>query len=147
MWISVVLLLIGGMFLALVIKRNLALARKEKEKRAAMSPHELQLYVENEKAVADIRRRAKEERRREASDTFNHGPINPMMVCPHCNTRGQIRTQGVVNKKGISGGKATAAIFTGGVSLLATGLSRKEAATQARCGTAAISGVSERRTK
>jgi hypothetical protein len=129
------LLLICGALLALVIKGNLALARKEKEKRAAMSPHELQLYVENEKAVAATRRREKEERSRQASDTYNHGPINPMMVCPHCNTRGQIRTKEVVNKKGVSGGKATAALLTGGISLLATGLSRKEAATQARCGT------------
>jgi hypothetical protein len=135
MWVSIVLLLIGGTFLALVIKGNLSLARKEREKRAAMSPHDLQLYVENEKAVAEIAKRAKEERRREASDTFNYGALNSMMVCPHCNTRGQIRTKGVVNKKGVSGGKATAAIFTGGISLLATGLSRKEAATEARCGT------------
>jgi membrane glycosyltransferase len=135
MWFFVVLLVLGMMVLALFINGSMEIARKEKEKRAAMSPHELQLYIENEKAVADTRRRAKEERRRQASDTFNHGPINPMMVCQHCNTRGQIRTKGIVNKKGVSGGKATAAVLTGGISLLATGLSRKEAATQARCGT------------
>src|SRR6266436_5474504 len=111
MWLFVLLLLICGALLALVIKGNLALARKEKEKRAAMSPHELQLYVENEKAVAATRRREKEERSRQASDTYNHGPINPMMVCPHCNTS-QIRTKEVVNKKGVSGGKATAALLT-----------------------------------
>lgn len=44
------------------------------------------------------------------------------------------RRKRVVNNKGVSGGKATGAILTGGVSLLATGLSRKEAQTQARCG-------------
>jgi hypothetical protein len=37
-------------------------------------------------------------------------------------------------KAGISGGKATGAILTGGLSLLATGLSRKHAATEANCG-------------
>jgi hypothetical protein len=130
MWFAVLGVLVVMVF-ALAIKGSRDLARIEKEKRAAMSPQELQLYIENEKAVADIGRRAKEER----SDPFNYGPLNPMMVCPHCNTKGQIRTKGVVNKKGVSGGKATAALLTGGVSLLATGLSRKEAATQARCGT------------
>jgi len=36
-------------------------------------------------------------------------------------------------KRGISGGKATGAVLTAGFSILATGLSRKEAATQATC--------------
>ncbi|ACD95394.1 hypothetical protein [Trichlorobacter lovleyi] len=62
-----------------------------------------------------------------------YGSLNPVMLCPHCNEKGHIRTKPVVHKKGISGGKATAAIFTGGVSLLATGLSRKEKSTQAYC--------------
>ena len=55
------------------------------------------------------------------------------MVCPHCQTKGKVATQQVRLKKGISGGKATGAILTGGVSLLATGLSRKEDATEAKC--------------
>ena len=70
--------------------------------------------------------------------------------CPHCNQRfealedmpdqltdcqtsGQVRTKDIKQKKGISGGKATAALLTGGVSMLATGLSRKEGCTQAHC--------------
>ena len=60
-------------------------------------------------------------------------PANPSMVCPHCQSRGTVRTKKVKRKRGISGGKATAALFTGGVSLLATGLSRKENVTEARC--------------
>jgi hypothetical protein len=36
-------------------------------------------------------------------------------------------------KKGISGGKVMGGLLTGGISLLATGLSRKEQATQAHC--------------
>lgn len=55
------------------------------------------------------------------------------MVCPHCQTRGTVRTKPVTQKKGVSGGKATAAVLTGGVSLLATGLSRKEQNTEAHC--------------
>ena len=47
------------------------------------------------------------------------------IVCPHCQTAGQVSTMRVKLKKGISGGKATAAVFTGGLSLLGTGLSRR----------------------
>jgi hypothetical protein len=42
-------------------------------------------------------------------------------------------------KKGISGGKATGAVLTAGFSILATGLSRKESATQATCGNCRMS--------
>ena len=44
-----------------------------------------------------------------------------------------VLTKHVEIKKGISGAKATGAILTAGVSLLATGLSRKEGQTQAHC--------------
>lgn len=56
------------------------------------------------------------------------------MLCPHCQVRGKVTKTQVKVKKGISGGKATAAILTAGTSLLATGLSRKGYVTQARCG-------------
>ena len=65
--------------------------------------------------------------------TYRHGPKNPALVCPHCQEQGAVRTKAVRNKKGISGAKATGAILTGGVSILATGLSRKEAQTAAHC--------------
>ena len=55
------------------------------------------------------------------------------LVCPHCQSEGTVRTKQVMQKRGISGGKATAAVLTGGVSLLATGLSRKETCTEAHC--------------
>ena len=58
---------------------------------------------------------------------------SPMVTCPHCGTKGTVDTIRVKMKKGISGGKATAAVLTSGFSMLATGLSRKEEATQARC--------------
>jgi len=61
------------------------------------------------------------------------GALNHAMVCPHCQTAGKIHTKPFEKKAGISGGKAAAAVITGGVSILATGLSRTEGATQAHC--------------
>ena len=58
---------------------------------------------------------------------------SPAMICPHCQIRGSVSTRKTTRKKGISGGKATGALLTGGVSLLATGLSRKEKETEAHC--------------
>jgi len=63
----------------------------------------------------------------------SHGPANAQLICPHCEERGKVHTKLVKQKKGVSGAKATGAIFTGGVSLLATGLSRKENLTEAYC--------------
>lgn len=55
------------------------------------------------------------------------------IVCPHCNSTGTVTARQIKRKKGISGGKATGAIITGGASVVATGLSRKEGATQMSC--------------
>jgi hypothetical protein len=60
--------------------------------------------------------------------------LNPAMVCPHCQTAGKVRTRTVKVKGGISGGKATGAILTAGISLLGTGLSKKTKVTEATCG-------------
>ena len=60
--------------------------------------------------------------------------LNPEIVCPQCQTKGQVNVKNVKRKKGVSGGKATAAVLTVGWSILATGLSRKEHETQASCG-------------
>lgn len=57
----------------------------------------------------------------------------PGMICPHCQARGTVTTKKIKRKKGVSGGKATAAILTLGWSLLVTGLSRKEKETEAHC--------------
>ena len=53
---------------------------------------------------------------------------------PIARRREKSELKSVVQKKGVSGGKATAAILTGGVSMLVTGLSREETLTQAYCG-------------
>lgn len=55
------------------------------------------------------------------------------IICPHCGERGHVTTRMVQRKHGISGGKATAGILTGGVSLLAVGLSRKGWTTVLSC--------------
>lgn len=97
-------------------------AVSEKNKISGMSPQERGKYIAAQK---------------EQNENFllqqKWGEISPMMVCPHCNEKGKIRTKTIKRKKGISGGKATAAVFTAGLSMLATGLSRKEKWTQAHC--------------
>ncbi|MCK5828520.1 hypothetical protein KAH43_08380 [Candidatus Bipolaricaulota bacterium] len=55
------------------------------------------------------------------------------MICPHCQTKGTVRTRVVEMKRGISGSKAMGGLVTGGISLLLTGLARKERVTRARC--------------
>ena len=60
--------------------------------------------------------------------------LNNDMTCPHCLKNGQVRVKSLILEKGISGAKATAAIFTVGISLFATGLSREEQETHAHCG-------------
>jgi len=64
---------------------------------------------------------------------LQHGAQNAHLVCPHCHATGNVRAKSVRRKRGISGGKAMGALLTGGVSMLATGLSRKESVTQAYC--------------
>ena len=61
------------------------------------------------------------------------GIINAHIVCPQCQHTGSVRTKKTSQKAGVSGGKATGAILTGGLSLFATGLSRKQQVTQAQC--------------
>jgi predicted RNA-binding Zn-ribbon protein involved in translation (DUF1610 family) len=62
------------------------------------------------------------------------GVINAQIVCPQCQRSGSVRTKKTRQKVGVSGGKATGAVLTGGVSLLVTGLFRKEKVSQAHCG-------------
>jgi hypothetical protein len=90
----------------------------EIRKRARMSPEEKAAYL------ATLQ---------EGQRAMQLGPKNSAMICPHCQTKGSVRTKQVDRKKGVSGGKATAALLTGGVSVLATGLSRKETWTHAKC--------------
>jgi len=74
-----------------------------------------------------------EKKQQDAAREYQFGTVNPEMVCPHCQTKGMVRTKRTTQKQGISGGKATAAVLTGGASLLAVGLSKKGEVTQAIC--------------
>jgi len=74
------------------------------------------------------------EKRKILAYELKFGKISPEYICPHCQTKGHVRTMSVERKQGISGAKATGALLTAGVSILATGLSRKEDMTQAHCG-------------
>lgn len=66
--------------------------------------------------------------------TYRGRPGNsPQVKCPHCGVTGGVDVKRVKQKKGISGGKATAAVLTVGFSILATGLSRKEEVSEAHC--------------
>lgn len=101
----------------------------ESKKRASMTPEELAKY-DQENAM---RAREAAARATEFAQTAKWGALNAQMHCPHCQTRGKIHTMRITTKKGISGAKATGALLTGGISMLATGLSRKEQCTQAHC--------------
>jgi len=67
------------------------------------------------------------------NDTFLYGKLNDKVVCPQCQEKGYVHTKEVKQKAGISGGKVTGALLTGGLSILATGLSRKVNVTEAHC--------------
>lgn len=64
----------------------------------------------------------------------NRPALNEQVRCPHCGTTGQVLVSVVERKRGISGGKATGAVMTGGLSLFATGLSRHESVRHLECG-------------
>jgi hypothetical protein len=129
----VILFIVLFVFIAAVLWANSnkkAKAKAMQAQLAAMSPEQRVALVAQEQE----QRRIAAARIQDTRETYHYGPRNPQMLCPHCTARGYIRTMGVVQKKGVSGGKATAALMTGGLSLFATGLSRKEAATHAWCG-------------
>jgi hypothetical protein len=59
--------------------------------------------------------------------------LDAQIICPQCQIRGFVSTHNITTKNGIHGGKATAALLTGGTSMLLTGLSQEEEMTQAHC--------------
>ena len=61
------------------------------------------------------------------------GNIKSKIVCPYCNALGCVGLKKVERKSGLHGGKATVGLFTGGLSLLATGLSRKMPSLEYKC--------------
>ena len=112
--VVLVVILIGALVIWAVIN--------ERNKVAAMPPKHREAYIAARKAAGA-----------EASLSLKYGIKNAALLCPHCQTKGSVRTKQERRKAGISGGKATAAILTGGISLVATGLARKESVTSAHC--------------
>ncbi|ADW69129.1 hypothetical protein AciX9_2085 [Granulicella tundricola MP5ACTX9] len=70
---------------------------------------------------------------------LEYGVVKPKVSCPHCNTVGNVRIKRTSQKAGVSGGKLAGAILTGGISILATGLSRKEIVNLAHCDNCTVS--------
>lgn len=62
-----------------------------------------------------------------------YGPIASAVACPHCGVSGHVRTKTIHQKQGVSNAKAVAAVLTAGLSLLALGIFRMIAVTQAHC--------------
>lgn len=75
---------------------------------------------------------------------LNHSAWNDnvWLVCPHCKERGRVVHRVIEVKRGISGGKATGAVLTGGLSLLATGLSKKGKVNEFKCKNCGITWTS-----
>jgi hypothetical protein len=59
--------------------------------------------------------------------------------CPHCQGIGTVIVEKVKKKKGVSPGKVAGALFTGGISLVGTGLAKKEVVNQLTCTACGIS--------
>jgi hypothetical protein len=57
----------------------------------------------------------------------------PRVVCQHCQTPSSVRRKRLKVKRGVSGGKAAAALLTGGATILVTGLSRKQRVSRMTC--------------
>lgn len=60
-----------------------------------------------------------------------------LIICQFCHEAGGVTVREVTQKQGISGGKATGALLTGGLSLVAVGLSKKGQVNElicSRCG-------------
>lgn len=114
--------------------RNMTPEQKEAEmvRRRANAEREAQL---NQQVFQNLKDANKTSQENQARNNYakEYGEINSAMMCPHCQTKGKVRTKHITQKKGISGSKAAAAVVTGGVSILAVGLARKEGATQAHC--------------
>ena len=70
---------------------------------------------------------------KEAEEKRAKAARDAKLFCPHCQQFGYVTTEPTTVKKGIDGGKATAALLTGGLTMLATGLSQCDTMTRANC--------------
>lgn len=97
-------------------------------------PHkEPEDLTDEERQFRQEKLRFEKQKTKERMDWLSYGSLRHEVICPYCETKGQVRMRTKQQKKGISGGKAVGAVFTGGASLLVTGISRREKGTQAHC--------------
>jgi len=72
-------------------------------------------------------------RTRDRIRDYKNRDADTRLICPHCQTTGSVTSRTGKARKGISGGKAVGAVLTGGISILGTGLSRRQAVTVRTC--------------
>lgn len=85
-------------------------------------------------SVLVVRRAADQDRQRK-------GVVRPALICPHCRTAGRVVVGIDQRKAGVSAGKVAGALVTSGVSLAATGVSRRQRVQTCRCGACGMSWV------
>ena len=68
-----------------------------------------------------------------SADERNYGPRAPDLVCPRCGAEDRTHARPFVQAGEFSGWKLAAAVFTGGLSLLAVGVHRHATRRRARC--------------
>lgn len=86
-----------------------------------------------ERLAAEVRASIKPENVPGMTGVVNQERGDSKLVCPHCNTTGMVTSRIVKRKHGVSGAKATGAVLTGGLSVVATGLSQKQEQTERTC--------------
>lgn len=125
-----ILWIIGGIFGVIFAWIVLVVVRDSYAKPPTEEEREPQLRdlkkMQAEQAFAQAKKAARQ-------FDWTYGSRNNALKCPHCDEKGSVFSKSVNPRKGISGGKAVGAVFTGGVSLIATGISRREKMTQAHC--------------
>ena len=122
--IAVIVWITGVLIYVLIIANLLEDNRKSK-----LTSEELA----EEKQRRDWDREDRKEINKELALLERLGSKNQKIVCPHCQKAGFVRTKIIMQDKGIHGSKVAAAVITGGITVLAGGLSRKEQMTKAHC--------------
>jgi hypothetical protein len=117
------------------LERRTAAAKKEFEGREARELEEwsVGLRAKRQAYLDTMTPEEHEQRKQDVVSELWSGGSKEALVCPHCQSRGTVTTKTKKVGKGVSGGKATAAILTVGVSLIGPGLSRNVKVTQLTC--------------
>jgi hypothetical protein len=64
---------------------------------------------------------------------YLYGFPNELLVCPHCQSQGKVRSKIGKYNSGLSGGKILLALFTLGITLIFTGISKFDTVTFFHC--------------